>query len=73
VTLFNSCARSDGAAAVIVASEKRAKELGLEILAEIMDWGYWGIDPAHMGYRARFCDGQRLGAGGLKVRSNGSH
>src|SRR5262249_24540782 len=38
VTLFNSCARSDGAAAVIVASEKKARELNLEILAEIVDW-----------------------------------
>jgi len=49
VTLFNSCARSDGAAAVIVTSEEKAKELGLEILAEIKSWAYYGINPAHMG------------------------
>ncbi len=65
VTLFNSCARSDGAAAVIVASEKRAKELGLEILAEIVDWGYWGIDPAHMGIAPVFATANALERAGI--------
>jgi acetyl-CoA C-acetyltransferase len=65
VTLFNSCARSDGAAAVIVASEKRAKELGLEILAEIVDWGYWGNDPAHMGIAPVFATANALERSGI--------
>jgi len=49
VTLFNSCGRSDGASAIIVATEKKAKELGLDILAEIKGWGFYGNNPAHMG------------------------
>ena len=49
VTLFNSCGRSDGAAAVIVATEARAKTLKLPILAELKGWGFYGNDPAHMG------------------------
>ncbi len=49
VTLFNACARSDGAAVIIVTSEEQAKELGLEILAEIKSWGFWGSNPAVMG------------------------
>ena len=49
VTLFNSCGRSDGAAVVIVATEKKAKELGLEIFAELKGWGFFGNNPAHMG------------------------
>ena len=65
VTLFNSCARSDGAAAVIVASEKRAKELGLEILAEIVDWGYWGNDPAYMGIAPVFATANALERAGI--------
>ncbi len=65
VTLFNSCARSDGAAAVIVASEKRAKELGLEILAEIVDWGYWGNDPAQMGIAPVFATANALERSGI--------
>ena len=49
VTLFNSCGRSDGAAAIIVATERKAKELGLEILGELKGWGFVGNNPAHMG------------------------
>jgi acetyl-CoA C-acetyltransferase len=60
VTLFNACARSDGAAAVIVASEKRAKELGLEIIAEIVDWGFYGNDPAYMGIAPVFASAEAL-------------
>ncbi|MEK7657301.1 MAG: thiolase family protein [Elusimicrobiota bacterium] len=49
VTLFNSCGRSDGAAAVVVATEERAKLLQLPILAELKGWCYYGNNPAHMG------------------------
>lgn len=49
ITLFNSCARSDGAAGIIVTSEEKAKELGLEIFAELKDWAFYGVSPAHMG------------------------
>ena len=49
VTLFNSCGRSDGAAAVIVTTAEKAKSLGLDVLAEIKGWGFVGNNPAHMG------------------------
>lgn len=49
VTLFNSCGRSDGAAAIIVATAEKAKELGLVVLGELKGWGYYGNNPAHMG------------------------
>ena len=49
VTLFNACGRSDGAAAVVIATEARAKALKLPILAELKGWGFYGNDPAHMG------------------------
>lgn len=66
VTLFNSCARSDGAAAVIVASEKRARDLKLDILGEIISWGYWGINPAHMGVAPVFATATTLERAGLR-------
>jgi acetyl-CoA C-acetyltransferase len=66
VTLFNSCARSDGAAAVIVASEQRAKELNLEILGEIVNWGYYGNNPAHMGVAPVFASAMALERAELK-------
>jgi len=65
VTLFNSCARSDGAAAVIVASEKRAKELNLEILGELVTWGYYGNNPAHMGLAPVFATAMTLERAGI--------
>lgn len=49
VTLFNSCGRSDGASALIVTTRERARELGLEPLAELKGWGYCGNEPAFMG------------------------
>jgi acetyl-CoA C-acetyltransferase len=49
VTLFNSCGRSDGAAALIVTTAAKAKALGLEALAEIKGRGFYGNNPAHMG------------------------
>ncbi len=49
VTLFNSCGRSDGAAAVVVTTADKARSLGLDTLAEIKGWGFEGNNPAHMG------------------------
>ncbi|EAR59871.1 acetyl-CoA C-acetyltransferase [Neptuniibacter caesariensis] len=49
VTAGNASTINDGAAAVIVCSEEKAKELGLPILARIKAYGNAGIDPAIMG------------------------
>lgn len=66
VTLFNSCGRSDGAAAVIVATEARAKALKLPILAELKGWGFYGNDPAHMGVSPALAAPVALKAAGVK-------
>jgi acetyl-CoA C-acetyltransferase len=66
VTLFNSCGRSDGAAAVIVATEARAKALKLPILAELKGWGFYGNDPAHMGVSPALAAPVALKAAGAK-------
>lgn len=66
VTLFNSCGRSDGAAAVIVTTAKKAKELGLEILAEIKGWGFEGNNPAHMGVSPALAAPTALKRAGMK-------
>jgi acetyl-CoA C-acetyltransferase len=49
VTPGNASGLNDGAAAVIVASEKRARELGLEPLATVKAYASAGVDPAIMG------------------------
>jgi len=48
VSAFNSCPRSDGAAAVIVTTDTRAKELNLDIIAELVGWSFAGVNPVFM-------------------------
>ncbi len=66
VTLFNSCGRSDGAAVVIVTTAGKAKELGLEVLAEIKGWGFEGNNPAHMGVSPALAAPTALKRAGIK-------
>jgi acetyl-CoA C-acetyltransferase len=65
VTLFNACPRSDGAGAVFVTTESKAKELGLEIQAVLGGWGMYGVDPAHMGIGMAFSMNKALKEAGL--------
>jgi acetyl-CoA C-acetyltransferase len=50
VTAGNASGINDGAAALVIMSEEKAKELGAPILAEIVDYGSAGVDPSIMGY-----------------------
>lgn len=50
VTAANASGINDGAAAFVVMSEEKAKELGAPIIAEIVDYGSGGVDPSIMGY-----------------------
>ena len=50
VTAGNASALSDGAAALLVMSEEKAKELGVEILAYVKSFASVGCDPSIMGY-----------------------
>jgi hypothetical protein len=49
VTAGNACPLNDGAAAVIVMSDTRAKELGLTPLARVVSTGVSGLSPEIMG------------------------
>jgi acetyl-CoA C-acetyltransferase len=49
VTAGNSCPLNDGAAAVIVMSDTRARELGLTPLARVVATGVTALDPEIMG------------------------
>jgi acetyl-CoA C-acetyltransferase/acetyl-CoA acyltransferase len=49
VTAGNASQITDGAAALVLASETRARELGLPVLGRIRSWGFAGCDPARMG------------------------
>ncbi len=49
VTAGNSCPLNDGAAAVVVMSDTRARELGIKPLARIVSSAVTGLDPEIMG------------------------
>jgi acetyl-CoA C-acetyltransferase len=49
VTAGNACPLNDGAAAVVVMSDRRAKELGLKPIARIISTGLSALEPEFMG------------------------
>ena len=49
VTAGNSCPLNDGAAAVVVMSDSKAKELGIKPLARIVSTGVSSLEPEFMG------------------------
>ena len=49
VTAGNASGINDAAAALLIMSESKAKELGLKPLAKIRAFSFAGIDPAYMG------------------------
>jgi acetyl-CoA C-acetyltransferase len=49
VTAGNASAITDAAAALVVMSAKKAKEMGLEPMATVKSYAAGGVDPAYMG------------------------
>ncbi len=49
VTAGNSSSLNDGAAALLIVSEKKSKELGFKPMARIVSTGIAGVDPRYMG------------------------
>src|SRR5207249_8913335 len=49
VTAGNACPLNDGAAAVVVMSDSRARELGLKPLARVVSTGVTALEPEIMG------------------------
>jgi acetyl-CoA C-acetyltransferase len=49
VTAGNACPWSDGAAALVITSDSRAKDLGLRAMATIKSFAVAGVDPKFMG------------------------
>ena len=67
VTAGNSSALSDGASCMLIMSEEKAKELGLEILAYVKSMASSGCDPATMGYGPVPASKKALKRAGLKT------
>jgi acetyl-CoA C-acetyltransferase len=67
VTAGNASGINDGAAAFVVMSEDKAKELGLKVMAEIVSYASGGVDPAIMGTGPIPASKNALEKAGLKI------
>ena len=71
VTAGNSSAISDGASAVLVMSEEKAKALGLAPMAAIKAFAVVGVDPSIMGYGPVPATKKVLERAGMEVKDVG--
>lgn len=71
VTIGNSCGITDGATALIVTTEDRARSLGLEPLARIRSYAWAGLDPARMGLGPVYATARALELAGCELRDIG--
>lgn len=67
VTAGNSSGINDGAAAVVVMSAEKAKELGVPVLATIKSYASAGLDPKVMGCAPIYASRKALEKAGLTV------
>jgi acetyl-CoA C-acetyltransferase len=67
VTAANACPLNDGAAAVVVMSDTKARELGLTPLARIVSTGVTGLSPEIMGYGPVEASKQALQRAGMSI------
>lgn len=68
-TAGNACPRSDGAAAVVMMSEERAKALGIQPLGYFKTFAVAGLDPNIMGYGPVPSTQKALQRAGLTVKN----
>jgi len=68
VTAGNASGINDGAAAVVVMAEDKARELGLKPLARIKGYAMGGVDPAYMGLGPIPATRKLFGALGLTMK-----
>jgi len=71
VTAGNASTLNDGAACLVMASERGAEELGAEPLGRIVATGVAGVDPAVMGIGPIPAIRKALGAAGLELSDIG--
>jgi acetyl-CoA C-acetyltransferase len=67
VTAGNSCPLNDGAAAVVIMSDKKAKELGIKPLARIVATGVSALEPEFMGLGPIEASRQALKRAGMTI------
>ena len=71
VTAGNSSSRNDGAAAVVVMSEQKARDLGIRPMARFVAAGIAGVNPTIMGIGPVPATRKALARSGLKLEDMG--
>ncbi|HVV24495.1 MAG TPA: acetyl-CoA C-acetyltransferase [Pseudonocardiaceae bacterium] len=67
VTAGNCCPLNDGAAALVIMSDTKAKELGVTPLARIVSTGVTGLSPEIMGYGPVEASKKALARAGMSI------
>jgi 3-oxoadipyl-CoA thiolase len=67
VTAGNSSSLNDGAACLVLASERGAEQIGAQPLARVVSFGVAGVDPAYMGVGPVEAVPRALAAAGLTI------
>jgi acetyl-CoA C-acetyltransferase len=67
VTAGNACPLNDGAAALVIMSDTKARDLGLTPLARIVATGVTGLSPEIMGYGPVEASRQALARAGMTI------
>jgi acetyl-CoA C-acetyltransferase len=67
VTAANCCPLNDGAAALVVMSDTKARDLGITPLARIVSTGVTGLSPEIMGYGPVAASKQALARAGMTI------
>jgi acetyl-CoA C-acetyltransferase len=68
VTAGNSSAIADGASALVVTSRRKAAELGLKPIAQLVSYATAGVEPAIMGYGETVAAQMALDKAGITVK-----
>ncbi len=71
VTVGNACGITDGATALLVTTEERARSLGLEPMAAIRSFAWSGCDPARMGIGPVHASNRALQDAGVELADVG--
>ncbi|NBV84077.1 thiolase family protein [bacterium] len=67
VTVGNACPLTDGAAAVVVMKESKAKAMGLTPIGYLKAYGYAGLEPERMGLGPIYASTRALQSAGMTV------
>jgi acetyl-CoA C-acetyltransferase len=67
VTAGNACPLNDGAAALVIMSDRKAQELGITPLARVVSTGVTGLSPEIMGYGPVEASKQALSRAGMSI------